>query len=50
MRGGEAVSRRADHDRARRRHPPYAELLAELDMARGIAAGVTTDQSREAAE
>ena len=30
--------------------PPYAELLAELDVARGIAARVTPAQSREAAE
>jgi len=39
-RGGTAVSRRADHDRARRQHPAYAELLEELDEARRIAASV----------
>jgi len=30
--------------------PPYAELLAELDMARGIAARVAGHRTREAAE
>ena len=40
-RGAAAVPRRADHDRARRQHPALCRaLLAELDVARGIAAVV----------
>ena len=30
--------------------PPYAELLEELDVARGIAARVAQESAREAAE